>query len=417
MRRHLATLVATTTSLVLVAFLVPIALLLRSEAAERATTAATMQAQAIARNLPDLQPTMVPANGNATVYRPDGTIVGAPVPRHPAVELAARGESFVAEAEGGRAILIGVSSLTEQTTVVRMFVPNSELYDGVLRTWALLALLGLGLFALGMLLADRLGRRLVGSITALAGTADRLGRGDSGARVEPDGPSEVRQVGHELNRLADRIDELLVTTRAETADLAHRLRTPLTALRLDIGGLRDETESARLGASLDDLSAEVDELIRTARRPVRSSPGADLAAVARERLHFWSALAEDTGRPLTGDIVDVAVPVHAGAEDLAAAFDVLLDNAFRHTPGPTAVRLNVSADGTASVEDDGLGYGVGVGGGAGTTGLGLDIARRTAAAAGGRLELTRSAVGGAKAVLVLPLAVAAGQHDDRADQG
>ncbi|MFC0622535.1 HAMP domain-containing sensor histidine kinase [Kribbella deserti] len=434
MRKRLATLVAATTSLVLLAFLVPLAWLLRSEAAERATTAATLTAQSVGQQLPDLAEGSLPTSSRVTVFLPDGRVLGLPADRTPAVDLAARGQSFVAEAPGGRQVLISVLSLTAQPAVVRVFVPNSELYAGVVRTWTLLALLGTILFVLGMMLADRLGRRLVGSITALAGTADRLGRGESGARVEPDGPPEVQHVGQELNRLADRIDELLVATRAETADLAHRLRTPLTALRLDIGGLRDPAESSRLGASLDDLSAEVDELIRTARRPVRdgSGAGSDLAAVARERLHFWSALAEDTGRPLTGELPERPVPVRAGSDDLAAAFDVLLDNAFRHTPGSTAVRMVVTVSpfsAAASVEDDGPGFGgspateAGTTRSAGSTGLGLDIARRTAVAAGGRLELGRSGSGGAKAVLVLPLLSpagstgAAGEHDDRRDQG
>lgn len=417
MRRQLAGLVAAITSLVLIAFLVPIALLLRSEAAERAISEATLDAQATAQQLPGLTRGSLPDDGRTTVFLADGNVLGTPAPRSDSVELASRGESFVADTTGGREVLVAVKS-TEGNAVVRVFIPTSKLYAGVTRTWGLLALLGAALFALGMLVANRLARRMVAPITELAGTADRLRSGDIAARVVPAGPPEVQQVGLELNRLAERIDELLTTARSEAADLAHRLRTPLTALRLDIDGLRDPAEADRLAASLQDLTLEVDELIRTARRPVRAGAvvSADLAAVARERLTFWSALAEDTGRPLTGEIPGEPVLVRVGAGDLGAVFDVLLDNAFRHTPAAAAVRLVVRGDGQAWVEDAGSGLSAGNAAAPGTTGLGLDIARRTATTSGGSLELKDSSLGGLRARLVVPLldqaALVSGEEED-----
>ncbi|TDU87764.1 signal transduction histidine kinase [Kribbella voronezhensis] len=420
MRRQLAGLVAAITSLVLIAFLAPIALLLRSEAAERAISVATLDAQSTAQQLPGLVNGSLPDDGRTTVFLANGKVLGTPAAKSPSVELALRGESFVAETTGGREVMLGVVS-TDGNAVVRVFIANSALYAGVTRTWALLALLGVTLFVLGMVVADRIGRRMVAPVLALAGTADRLRRGDMSARTVPAGPPEVQQVGRELNQLADRIDELLSTARAEAADLAHRLRTPLTALRLDIDGLRDPQEAARLADSLRDLTVEVDELIRTARRPVRSgaAPAADLAVVARERLTFWSALAEDIGRPLTGEIPERQVIVRAGADDLGAVFDVLLDNAFRHTPTDSAVRLVVQEDGQAWVEDAGQGLSPAAATAPGTTGLGLDIARRTAAASGGSLHLEDSPLGGVRARLVTPLlgeaALVAG-HDQDGDE-
>ena len=65
-----------------------------------------------------------------------------------------------------------------------------------------------------------------------------------------------------LNLLADRIDELLAAERERVADLSHRLRTPLTALRLDAEG----HGAAALVEDVDRLEAEVTELIRAARR-------------------------------------------------------------------------------------------------------------------------------------------------------
>jgi signal transduction histidine kinase len=417
-RAQLTVLVAATTSLVLIAFLVPLGLLLRSEAEQRAISAATLRAQSVAALVALGQGADQPAAADAdgvrtTVFFGDGSVSGTSAARTPSVELAARGRAFTAEAAGGVEVLTPVQGLAEGTAVVRAFVPDEALHRGVLRTWAVLLLLGLTLFGLGLLLAQWLGRRLVGSVTALAGTADRLAGGDLTARVTPDGPREIRRVGEELNRLAARIGELLTAEREDVADLAHRLRTPVTALRLDVDSLRAEEERARLSADVDHLGRVVDEVIRTARRPVREGvrPLADLAGVAGERVAYWSALAEDTGRPVRCVLPDRPVPVRAAPEDLAAALDALLENAFTHTADEVALRVEVGATadggGWVTIDDGGPGLPAGADGrgvSAAGTGLGLDIARRIAQSAGGAMRAGRGPLGGAQLRLEFPAA-------------
>ena len=60
------------------------------------------------------------------------------------------------------------------------------------------------------------------------------------------GPPELR-LGGRLNELGERIDGLLTAERERGADLAHRLRTPVAALRLDAEGLRDADEARGSG--------------------------------------------------------------------------------------------------------------------------------------------------------------------------
>src|SRR3954454_8434276 len=117
MRGRLFLLVAATASLVLIAFLVPLALLVRDVAADRATADATTAAQSLApvvaaadRRTVDLTLSQVQATSRypITVFWPDGSVLGAPATRTPAVELAARGRSITVQARGGREILIAV---------------------------------------------------------------------------------------------------------------------------------------------------------------------------------------------------------------------------------------------------------------------------------------------------------------------
>ena len=98
----------------------------------------------------------------------------------------------------------------------------------------MLGLLGLGLLAVSLLVADLLARRLTRPLSEVAAVSHRLAHGDLDARAGVDGPPEVRQVSAGLNLLAGRITELLAQERATVADISHRLRTPLTALRIDV---------------------------------------------------------------------------------------------------------------------------------------------------------------------------------------
>ncbi|GHE72738.1 two-component sensor histidine kinase [Streptomyces longispororuber] len=417
MRRRLLLLTAATTALVLTALLVPLTLLTRSHAADRATAEATARAQWVAHAIgPALasrkerataEQTVESVNGpglpRTSLVLGDGTALGpGPAAVTDAVRLARTGRAFTYEpSSGGRQVLVPVHGAADGTAVVRVTLTERQLYAGTLASWLVLAGIGLGLVLLGLLLADRLGARLVGATRSLARTADRLAAGDLSARAAPDGPPELRLVAAELNRLAARIDDLLtaerVTARENAADLAHRLRTPVAALRLDAESLRDPEEARRIAADVEALERSVDDVIRKARRPLRASPGANLAAVARERAAFWLPLAEDQGRRgetvTPGHAEPVTVPVPY--DELAACLDALIGNVLDHTPPGTAYRVTVDAapggHARLTVADEGPGFPApdpatatarGASGG-GSTGLGLDIARRTAEDAGG----------------------------------
>jgi signal transduction histidine kinase len=414
MRLRVVLLVVATSSLVLVSFLVPLALVLRTFAADRAMSTATIQAQNLAPLVTTLDPGslrlavgQVSAENRSTpvtVFMPGGTELGTPATRTASVQLAARGRSFTAVTPAGAEVLVSVQGMPTGTAVIRVFVPTAQLRQGVARAWLLLGGLGLGLLALSVLVADQLARSLIRPITDMARAADDLASGDLTARAVVTGSPEVRRASAGLNRLAVRIGELLVHERETVADLSHRLRTPLTALRIDAESLRDDDEMARLSADVNAVERTVSEIIREARRPTGEGSGlCDAAEVVTERAMFWQPLAEDQERPMTLEVAPGPVLVRVSAEDLAACIDILLENVFSHTAEGLAfeIRLSRRAGGGAwlVVADDGPGFpdadptqrGLSSGG---STGLGLDIARRIAEASGGTLTVGRSPTGG-----------------------
>ncbi|KAA6220954.1 sensor histidine kinase [Streptomyces albofaciens JCM 4342] len=475
MRRSLLLLTAATTALVLAALLVPLALLTRSHAADRATADATSRAHSLATGVGQA---LAGAQGGArggdrsgvqgagpgetsdarrvaagivdsangpglprtSVVLADGAVLGPATPVTDAVRLARYGRAFTYEPPGGgRTVLVPVQGVAGGTAVALVALTESQLHAGTLASSLEIAGIGAALVLLGLLVADRLGARLVGSARRLSQVADRLAAGDLTARAEPSGPPELRAVAREVNHLADRIDAFLTAERENAADLAHRLRTPVAALRLDAEGLRDPAEAERIAADVAALERSVDEVIRTARKPlreagravatVRTGQGpdpaarrgacADLAAVARERADFWRPLAEDQGRELAFAAPGGPVPVRADPAGLAAAVDALIGNVFDHTPDGAGLRVTVAHEDTAmgtgtesgtgarsgtarlTVEDDGPGFPVGHvpergHSGGGSTGLGLDIVRRAAEESGGSLECGTAAGGGAR---------------------
>jgi signal transduction histidine kinase len=415
-RRRLQLLVLATTSAVVLAFLVPLALLLRTLAEDRAVAAATVQANQLARDVSAQVPDrdrlaqMVDRASAATgtpvtVVLPDGTAVGDPPVSDSGLAQAAAGESFTLQR--GRERLVYVSTGTpDGNVVVRVTVPESLLHQGVDRATLTIAALGVGLLAAAVLVADQVARRVSAPILRLATAAEFMRQGRLDTRAPEDGPPEVLALAQAVNGLAERVVELLATERDAVADLSHRLRTPVTALRLDADMVRDPEVGERLRAHLAHLERTVDAVVHDARRPVLADLTAlsNISQVVSERVAFWSALAEEQLRPLRVTLPSIPVTARIEASDLADVIDVLIDNVFAYTEEGVPLDVTVAAEpgGGASltVEDGGPGLPsadvVGRGSsGAGSSGLGLDIARRAAHASGGRLELGKSRLGGA----------------------
>ncbi|MGH2690421.1 MAG: sensor histidine kinase, partial [Actinomycetota bacterium] len=367
MRRRLVVLAAATTITVTLAFLVPLAIVVRTLARDRALSAAELEAQSLA---PVLALTSEPealavavrsipsgAAGRMTIFLPDGTLVGArETVGADSLALARRGRSFSSAVEGGVEVLVPVD-LRGGRAVVRVFVPDVVLHEGVAAAWALEAMLGLALSGGTIFMADRLARSVVRPVRAMADAAIRLGEGDLTVRVEPEGPDEIAHVASAFNRLGQRVGELLTTERELVADLSHRLRTPLTALRLDSEAIRDPVDGERIREGVDELQRAVDMTILRARGHVRSDFGAqsDAAQVAKARLDFWAPLAEDQGRSWRFDSTPGPHPVPVAADDLEAVVDALLGNVFAHTNEGTPFRVLVNGrpgGGTRLVVED-----------------------------------------------------------------
>ena len=413
--------------MIVLAFVITLGLLVRDLARDRAIAEAERNAESIARFIAVVGPSQgVQGALNAlgvsesdeydvTVVLPNGTAIGAPLQEEEFVDQALRGTAVRVRLPGGEALHVPVAQSDGSIVVVRVFVPNEALNEGVVASWLTFGILGLVLIGIAIAVSDRLARGIVAPISALSATAAELGRSNFDARVVPSGPKEIHDVGVEFNTLAERVVALLQQERETAADLSHQLRTPLMAVRLDAEALPEDPKKQRLIEDIDELARHVDFVIREAGREVRWRPGVvcDLSEMLRERVAFWSALAEEQDRAVDATIDEGPALAAILDEDARVMVDALIGNVFAHTDEGTgfAVLFELNKEAmTLTVEDAGDGFldasvlKRGESRGAGT-GLGLDIARRTAESAGGKLAISRSQrLGGAAVRIVFPTA-------------
>ena len=244
-------------------------------------------------------------------------------------------------------------------------------------------------------------------------------------------PDELAPLAESLNALLERLRQALDAQRAFVADAAHELRSPLTALKLQLellrraGGDADrDAARAGIGEGIERASRLVEQLLALA----RSEPGAappvkervDLAEVARRMVAETVPFA--ASRRIELELVAPApAPVVGDPVALGLVVRNLVDNAVRYSPPGSRVEIAVGADDgavTLSVDDAGPGipeaerqrvfdrfYRRAEGGESGS-GLGLAIVRSVAVAHGATVGLERSPLGGLRAVVRFPPAPA-----------
>jgi len=412
------------TAMVAFAFLVPLALVVQQVAKQRALADAERQTAVV---VAVLAITTDPAAVDRAIATTGGTTagrvavhglagyagdVGVSHARAEDVALAAgQTRPVTVDVPGGLSYLEPVDVGSVRAAVVEVFIPADELSKGVHGAWWALTAVALGLVAVSVLVGDRLAAKVVGSARRLASASTQLGDGDLDVRVRPEGPRELAEAGSAFNVMADRVAVLLKAERELVADLSHRLRTPLTVLRLDAETL-DGRGAARVRNAVNALEREIDELIRAARLPAAAAETpavCDAGEVVSDRMRFWSAVAEDQGRDCRVQGTEEPAPIPVPRAELAAALDALMGNVFRYTPQGTPVEVSVARrngyialrveDGGPGIPDPDRALRRGVSQ-RGSTGLGLDIARRAAVAGGGAVNIDRGALGGASVVLL-----------------
>ena len=305
--------------------------------------------------------------------------------------------------------------------------PSEERVAELRNRLILLGLLGVMLVAA---LSWWLAGLALGPLRSLRAAAGRVSSTrDLSSRLTAEGaPAEIGELTDSINAMLARLqgsaaqtDEALQATRRFAGDAGHELRTPMTALRADIGTLRRNPDlpPEQRRATLEHAEREVERATRLLELLQTLARGDSGTALPREQLDLAelaeasveAARARHPSIEWSLDAPDGELELRGWPDGLRALLDNLLENAARHGKPGGSVQASIERkpDGwTLTVDDDGPGvdpsdrervferFARGAASGDGGLGLGLALVRQQARLHGGEASVAESPLGGAR---------------------
>jgi signal transduction histidine kinase len=257
-------------------------------------------------------------------------------------------------------------------------------------------------------------RRMARPLSKLAEAAALTAHGQTAPRVPEVGPDDVRRAAQAFNAMTDQVTRTLESQRHLLSAVGHDLRTPITAMRINIEFVTDPELRDRLQKNLEELQV-LTEAVLSAARGTGGEPSRqiDLAALVES----ICADLDDLGEPVTW-AGHGAAPLACRAGELRRAIRNLVENAVAYGKKAEVSLHDAPGSYEVWVEDEGPGIpaqdrqrvfepfvrlessrNLETGG----TGLGLTLVKAIAEGHGGRIILEDRDQGpGLRARLVLP---------------
>jgi signal transduction histidine kinase len=263
--------------------------------------------------------------------------------------------------------------------------------------------------------------RITRPLAALTGRVERFAeRRDTAGQLEPKGPQDMQRLILAHNAMENSIAALLDEKDVMLGAIGHDLKTPLAALRVRIESVEDETERAKMAATIEDITRSLDDILSLARvgRPTDPLELTELNALVGQVAEEF----EDMGEPVSFAPAERTV-VRLRETWLRRAVRNLVVNALRYGKVARIAIVRDQAQVLIRIEDDGPGIAADQiepmmqpftrgepsrNSATGGAGLGLTLARAIAEQHGGTLVLTNrtgadGAVVGLTATIALPL--------------
>ena len=219
---------------------------------------------------------------------------------------------------------------------------------------------GISAAAVGTLIVWLLSRRTLAPLQSLGAAARRLGRGDLSQRAETTGPTEIRELAHSFNVMAEGLEEAERQRRNLTADVAHELRTPLSNIQGYLEAIKDGLvdPTPETIDTIHEQALHLSRLVEDLRLLAQVEAGAlqlNLSPVKVDELLQSSVeavrpRADAKGVNLSLD-VDASLPaLNLDATRISQVIGNLLENAITHTP--EGGRVTVSARVLRQAQDE-----------------------------------------------------------------
>ena len=314
--------------------------------------------------------------------------------------VVAKDSNYVAGPSGSNlvsgATVAGGGSLTlEQSGVI----VDERVADAVLPIVQFALVLIAAAAAVGYVLAWRLAR----PFQRLALIADDLGRGELDTEIPHFSIREADAISRAMHTSAIRLKALVHKEREFASNASHQLRTPITALHLELEDLAVWGETPPIVAAelrrsvleLDRLSEAVTSLLDMARgNEVTAGPAIDVSVLAIDAAQRWRPQVTAVEWQIWAEIPGVVL-MNTARGRVNQILDVLIENSIKHGVGRIELvvteldahtRLSVNDQGASKIDRSVFARRV-RGSDSSGEGIGLSIAAELARSLGGYLAV------------------------------
>lgn len=281
---------------------------------------------------------VVDRDGQLVASSQDDDVAGDDFTNRPEIQAALRGEVVGGERNsqtlGGDLVYVAVPVLSgaEAVGAVRITYPAEVIDQRTAEKTRGLILVGIISLIGAAFAAFLMASSFTSPIRRLRRTTEAIADGDLTQRAAEEGPPEIRGLARSFNTMTGRIEGLLEKQSAFAGDASHQLRTPLTALRLqleraaemvdtDPEGARERVEAA--SAETERLQRLVEGLLMIARSE-GSSPVTEVVDVSRlvaDRFEVWEPFAAERGVRIVTN-----APPGLSATAMPNALEQIVDN-------------------------------------------------------------------------------------------
>jgi signal transduction histidine kinase len=216
--------------------------------------------------------------------------------------------------------------------------------------------------ALAAMVGWLVSRRLSSPLLALTEVTTSMAGGDLAARADVARKDELGTLARSFNRMAEQVEDTVVTLRRFVSDAAHEIHTPLTALRTNLELATQDEYVAQAQAQVERLEALTGGLLDLSR--IEADAGAQelgpltLQPLVQDVGERYASRAEQAGLAFELSLPEGEVSVRGDEGQLRRALANLLDNALKFTPQGGCVHLGLRQDEGMAVlwvEDTGIG--------------------------------------------------------------